>query len=61
MILIERIPKQWLQHHPDAGLISYEKSFNVKLSGNEIYYTACSLLVMFKKCVVNFITRKVSI
>ena len=30
-------------------VISYEKAFTLKLSGNEVYYTACSLLVISKK------------
>jgi hypothetical protein len=30
------------------GLISQEKRFNSELSGNEVHYTACSLLVISK-------------
>jgi hypothetical protein len=34
---------------PLAGAeISYEKGFELKLSGDEVYYTACSLLVVLK-------------
>ena len=38
--------------------ILYEMCFNLKLSGNEVYYTACPLRVILKNRVVNLIARK---
>jgi hypothetical protein len=41
---------------------SYRKRFSIsKLSGNGVYFTACSLLTLLKNRVVNFIVRKVLI
>ena len=36
-----------------------EKAFRLKLSGNEVYYTACSLPAIEKNRVANCITRKI--
>ena len=39
-------------YHPSGPVVEvrrlYEKRIKLKLSGNEVYYTACSLLVIFK-------------
>ena len=35
----------------------HQKSFNLKLSGSEVYYTAHALLAMVKNRVVNFIAK----
>ena len=38
----------------------YEMCFNLKLSGNAVYYTASPSLVIFETCVINFIAREFS-
>ena len=42
---------------PAAGILN-EMYFNLKFSGNEVYYTARSLLEIFFKRVVNFVVKK---
>ena len=46
---------------PGAGQVRtyMKRDLNYNLSGNEVYYTACSLLVTFKIRGVNFIARKI--
>ena len=39
----------------------YEEKIQIEPLGDEVDLTACSLLVILKKCVVNFITRKFSL
>ena len=36
----------WTRSVGTAQVILYEKGFKLKLSGGEVYYTACSLLVI---------------
>ena len=44
--------------HPTPPQISYEKAFKLKLSGNEVYYTARSLLLILKHSCSKFHCQK---
>jgi len=44
---------------PASNLISYEKEINLKLSANEVYYTAYSLRVILKNSCSKIHCRKV--
>ena len=60
---------QWKQHsmifampnQPGPLPISYEQAFESKRSGSEVYYTACSLLVILKNSCSKLHCQKVSI
>ena len=52
--------RRYPPHHDLDPAILSEKGIKLKLSGNEVYYTACSLLVIFKNSCSKLHRQKVS-
>jgi len=53
--------RERLSNESRTWMILFEKVFKSKLSGNEVYYTACSLLVTLKDSCIIFHCQNVFI